>query len=342
MSRRSHPLQLSAGPGLFLSLLCLVVLAAFVAVACGGGGASEVVIYSGRSQNLIQPLLNRFEEETGVRVRVRYGNSSDLALLLEEEGDKTPADVFLAQSPGAIDFLAERGRLAPLADDVLALAPASPNGLWVAVTGRQRVLVYDSSEIAPADLPSSIFDLAKEPWLGRVAIAPGNGSFQDFFTLFRLEVGDEAALAWLQALVDGDAPVYGNNTAIVQAVARGEIEMGLVNHYYNFRLKAEDPSLSSENHLFADGDPGAVTIATAAGVLRSGDQAVGAQLIEFLLSASAQTYFAEETFEYPLATGVEVPGALIPPGAIKLGRFDELGSSLQRTIELIRETGVDF
>ena len=325
-----------------LPVLCLTVLVALSAAACWGAGSDDIVIYSGRSQNLIEPLLERFEEETGITVSVRYGSSADLALLLEEEGDKTPADVFLSQSPGAIGFLAERGRLAPLSDRVLALAPGSPNGLWVAVTGRQRVLVYNAGELAPADLPESIFDLVEEPWLGRVAFAPSNGSFQDFFTLFRLEVGDDVALAWLQALVDGDAPIYGNNNAIVQAVARGEVGMGLVNHYYNFRLKAEDPSLSSENHLFADGDPGGVTIATAAGALASGDEVHAAQLIEFLLSAEAQTYFAEETFEYPLATGVEVPGALIPPGAIELGRFDELGSSLQRTIELIRETGVDF
>ena len=181
-----------------------------------------ITVYSGRSQNLIGPLLERFAEETGIEVEVRYGGSTDLALLLQEEGGKTPADVFISRSPGPVGFLAERGLLATLDDDVLDLAPSSPSGYWVALTGRQRVLVYNSELFDPAALPTSIYDLTEEKWLGRVAFAPTNGSFQDFFTLFRLQAGDEAALAWLTALHDGGAPVYPNNVSIVQAVARGE------------------------------------------------------------------------------------------------------------------------
>ncbi len=301
-----------------------------------------ITVYSGRSQNLIGPLLERFAEETGIEVEVRYGGSTDLALLLQEEGGKTPADVFISRSPGPVGFLAERGLLATLDDDVLDLAPSSPSGYWVALTGRQRVLVYNSELFDPAALPTSIYDLTEEKWLGRVAFAPTNGSFQDFFTLFRLQAGDEAALAWLTALHDGGAPVYPNNVSIVQAVARGEIEMGLVNHYYNLRIKVEDPSTPSENYHFAAGDPGGVTIATAIGATASGDSDVAESLIRYLLSKGAQEYFGQANFEYPLAIGLELEGVNSePPDGIDVGQFDQLGGSLERTIEIIREAGFE-
>ena len=323
-----------------LVLLLALAFGAVAALGCGGGDES-ITVYSGRSQNLIGPLLERFAEDTGIDVQVRYGGSTDLALLLQEEGDRTPADVFISRSPGAIGFLAERGLLAELDDDVLGLAPSSPSGYWVALTGRQRVLVYNEELFDPADLPTSIHELTEEKWLGRVALAPTNGSFQDFFTLFRLSDGDDVALAWLKALHDGGAPAYPNNVSIVQAVARGEIDLGLVNHYYNLRIKVEDPSTPSENHRFQEGDPGGVTIATAIGATTSGDKDVAEKLIRFLTGKVAQEYFGQANFEYPLATGVELEGVAQPPGPVDLGEFDRLGTSLERTIELIREAGFE-
>lgn len=323
-----------------ITLLLALSLVPLAGWACSDGDES-ITVYAGRSQNLIGPLLEQFAEDTGIDVQVRYGGSTDLALLLQEEGDRTPADVFISRSPGPIGFLAERGLLAELDDDVLGLAPSSPSGYWVALTGRQRVLVYNKELFDPADLPTSIHELTDEEWLGRVALAPTNGSFQDFFTLFRLSDGEDVALAWLKALHDGGAPVYPNNVSIVQAVARGEIELGLVNHYYNLRIQKEDPSVLSENHRFADGDPGGVTIATAIGATASGDKDVAQKLIRFLTSKVAQESFGQANFEYPLATGVELEGVAQPPGPIDLGEFDRLGTSLERTIELIREAGFE-
>ena len=323
-----------------LALAMALAIAAAAGWACGDD-EETITVYSGRSQNLIGPLLERFAEDTGIDVQVRYGGSTDLALLLQEEGDRTPADVFISRSPGPIGFLAERDLLAELDDEVLGLAPSSPSGYWVALTGRQRVLVYNKELFDPADLPSSIHELTEEKWLGRVALAPTNGSFQDFFTLFRISEGDDAALAWLTALHEGGAPVYPNNVSIVQAVARGEIELGLVNHYYNLRIKVEDPSTPSENHRFREGDPGGVTIATAIGATTSGDKDVAEKLIRFLTGKVAQEYFGQANFEYPLATGVELEGVAQSPGPIHLGEFDRLGTSLERTIELIREAGFE-
>jgi len=322
--------------------MSFAITAAVLALACGGGDDDTITIYSGRSQDLITPLLDRFADETGIDVEVRYAGSVELALLIREEGDQSPADVFISQSPGPIAFLAEQDLLAELSEHTLDLAPHSDGGQWVAITGRQRVLVYNRDNVAPEELPTSIFELTEPQWEGRIGLAPGNGSFQDFFTLFRIEHGDDVALQWLEDMVANGAASYGNNSGIVQAVARGEVDAGIVNHYYNARLKKENPDTLSENHLLADGDPGAVTIATAASVVATGDQDLAEQLIQFLLEAESQRYFAEETLEYPLAAGVQAAAGIEPPATIDFGEFDALGGGLERTLELIREAGLDI
>jgi iron(III) transport system substrate-binding protein len=310
-------------------------------LACGSDDET-LTVYSGRSEDLFAPLLDRFAEQTGVDVQVRYAGSVELALLIREEGERSPADVFISQSPGPIAFLVEQGLLGDLSEDVLERAPHSEGGRWVAVTGRHRVLVYNRDRVAADELPASISELTEPQWQGRIGFAPSNGSFQDFFTLFRLEHGDDIALEWLAGIVANGALTYGNNSGIVQAVARGEIDAGLVNHYYNERLKVENPDTPSENHRLADGDPGAVTIATAASTVASGDQALAERFIRFLLEADSQRYFAEETLEYPLAAGVEPSASMEAPTTIDFGEFDALGGGLERTLELIREAGLDI
>ena len=319
-----------------------IVAVASLLLACGGSEDETLTVYSGRSEDLIAPLLDRFAEESGIDVRVRYAGSVELALLIREEGEQSPADVFISQSPGPIAFLAEQGLLGALSEDVLELAPHSDGGQWVAITGRQRVLVYNRDQVAADELPASIFELTEPQWRGRMGFAPSNGSFQDFFTLFRLEHGDDVALEWLTGIVANGALTYGNNSGIVQAVARGEVDAGLVNHYYNARLKVENPSTPSENHRLADGDPGSVTIATAASAVASGDEALAERFIRFLLETDSQQYFAEETLEYPLAAGVEPAAGIEAPATIDFGEFDALGGGLERTLELIREAGLDI
>jgi iron(III) transport system substrate-binding protein len=195
-----------------------------------------------------------------------------------------------------------------------------------------------------ASLPISVFELTDDQFRGQVGLAPGNSSFQDFVTIMRDTYGDDATLDWLTGMADNDARSYSGNTAIVQAVGRGEVPMGLVNHYYNFRALAEDPGTSSRNYYFPDGDIGSVLIATGAGLLASSDQPeLGTQLIEFLLGQTAQQYLTEETFEYPLALDsepVDILPALTTIDAAFLD-LDELGGGLERTKELIDASGLE-
>lgn len=294
----------------------LVVLIGALASACGGGERDPLTIYTGRSESLVGPLLEQYSDENDVAIDVRYGDTNDLALLIATEGERSPADVYWGQSPGATAYLAGKDLLAPLPENVQALVAEDfedPQGRWVGVSGRQRVLVYNEDMVDEADLPDSVFDLTAPEYRGKVGLAPTNGSFQDFVTAMRNLEGEEAAEKWLEGMAANDAQTYANNNAIVEAVGRGEIPFGLVNHYYNHQFLAEDPGLPSRNHEFAGGDIGALVIPSSASVLKSSDkQQEAREFIEFLLSRESQEYFASETFEYPLADGVP-PAEGVPP-----------------------------
>lgn len=317
------------------------------AAGCGGGDPDRLVVYSGRTQELIEPLLRRFSEDTGIAITVEYGDSADLALQIDAEADRSPADVIISQSPGAVGYLDVRDRLVTLPADVVDAVPArfrADDRRWVGLSGRVRVVVYNTEHTDPSELPDSVFDLTDRRYRGRVGVAPSNGSFQDFVTGMRALVGDEATLEWLTAMDDNLARTYANNLAIREAVERGEIDFGLVNHYYNEQAKAEEGDVPTENHFLAPGDPGTMILVTAAAVLDTNDRGDEAtRLVEYLLSEEAQRYFARETFEYPLAAGVEPAVDLPPLRDIEAPRVDlsSLGGGLERTRELIVESGLE-
>lgn len=329
-------------------LLLGVVLAGLLTASCTSSGSERsVTIYSGRTENLIRPILDRFEAETGIEVRVKYAQSSDLALTISEEGDKTPADVFLSQSPGAVGFLEELGMLSVLPDELLALVPETvraDNGRWIGFSGRQRVLVYNPDLVTADELPQSVFELTDAVWDGRLAIAPPNGSFQDFVTAMRVHAGDEATSAWLEGLAANHVQTYANNTAIVAAVGRGEIAAGLVNHYYNYRALAEDPDHNALNHQLQPDDPGSLLIITGAAILESSAHTEeAAELITWLLSDSAQRYFADETFEYPLVTGIPTAEGVPETDFSAVGSIDygTLAGGLSATRDMIAAAGLE-
>lgn len=326
-----------------LATLCAVAL---VAPACSTD-EDRLTIYSGRTSDLIKPLLDQFSEETGTKIDVRYGDSADLALLIDEEGERSEVDVFISQSPGAVGFLDEAGVLGDLDPSVLELVDddfRAGDGQWVGLSGRVRTLVYNTDLVEESELPDSVLDLTGDEFAGRVAVAPNNGSFQDFVTAMRIELGDDVATEWLAGMVENGSPTYSNNTAIVEAVVRGEVPMGLVNHYYLERSLAEDPDLPAANHFFAEGDIGSLLITTATAILAGSEQSEDARsLVEFLLSEEAQQYFSEETFEYPLARGVTQAESVPPLESINKTTIDldGLGGGLARTAELIQDSGLD-
>jgi iron(III) transport system substrate-binding protein len=324
-----------------------VLLCSSLVVACGDSDAETLTVYSGRSEELVQPIIDQFIEASGIDVQVKYGDSADLALLIEQEGDATPADVFISQSPGAIGFLESSAALDTIPSAVLELVPASvrdDDGLWVGITGRQRVLVYNPALVDESELPSSVFELTNSAWDGRLAIAPANGSFQDFVTAMRATAGESETEVWLQGLVANNVASYPKNSAIVAAVGSGEIDAGLVNHYYNFRALAEDPKHRGLNHQLASDDPGSVLIITGAAMTKgSEDKTSAEEFLTYLLSPEAQSYFANETFEYPLTPGVDPASAIPPASFAAVGgiEFNGLGGGLSATRDLIVSVGLE-
>jgi iron(III) transport system substrate-binding protein len=322
---------------------------ALAACSSGGGGGDRLTIYSGRQQELIGPLLEDFSKDTGIGIDVRYGDSADLALLIDEEGDRSPAAIFLSQSPGAVGFLDAKDRLDKLPANALDRVDArfrSPDGRWVGVSGRVRVLVYNTETVSPGDLPQSVFDLTDSRYQGKVGIAPTNASFQDFVTAMRELVGEDRTVAWLRGMDANGSPTYANNLAIVEAVGRGEIPFGLVNHYYNEEVKEQKPDAPSANYLFPSGDVGSLVLVTAASVLDSaGDSKADAdRFVRFLLTRKSQEFYARETKEYPLAAGV-APTVRDLPSLTEIQSpsldLSSLGGELTHTKELIEQSGLE-
>lgn len=304
-----------------------------------------ITVYSGRSEELVAPLFEQFTEATGIEVEARYGDSAEMANLILTEGENSPADVLFTQDAGALGAVAQEGLLTPLGDDMLGRVDErfrSPSGEWIGVSGRARVVAYNTEALTEADLPDSILDFTDPAWSGRIGWVPTNGSFQAFVTALRLVEGEDAARAWLEGIQANDPLVYEGNSAALEGVAAGEVDVAFVNHYYLHQRLAEDPDTSAANHFLTDGDPGALVNVAGAGILTTAANPEAAQaFLDYLLDTEAQTYFATETYEYPLIEGVGTDPAL--PALSEIGTPDiDLSdlSDLEGTLQLLEEAGV--
>lgn len=308
--------------------------------------SGTLTIYSGRSEALVGPLIERFETESGIDVRVNYAGTSELAATILEEGDASPADVYFSQDGGALGALAEEGRLAVLPQSTLDRVDPrfrSADGVWVGVSGRARVVAYDSRALSEADLPDSILDFTDPAWKGKIGWAPSNASLQTFVTALRVLEGDAAARAWLEGIQANEPRVYEGNSQALEGVASGEVEVAFINHYYLLEAIAEQgEDLPVRNHFLPGGDPGSlVNVAGAAILTTSGNPDAALAFVEYLLSDESQIYFAEETFEYPLVDGIPADDRLIPLDEIESPDLDLSDlSDLQGTLELMQEAGV--
>jgi len=307
--------------------------------------AGTVTIYSGRSEELVGPLLENFTEATGIDVEARYGDTAEMANLILTEGENSPADVFFAQDAGALGAVAEQGLLAPLPEEILGAVDErfkSPNGEWVGVSGRARVVTYNTDNLSEEDLPDSIFGFTDPAWSGRIGWAPTNGSFQSFVTALREIEGEDRAREWLEGIQANEPSVYEGNNPALDAVIAGEVDVAFINHYYLMQRLEEDPDAAAANLFLTDGDPGALVNVAGAGILNTAaNDEAARELVAFLLSEQAQEYFASETKEYPLIEGVE-PDADMPS-------LDEIGmpeidlsdlSDLEGTLELLQDAGI--
>ncbi len=283
----------------------------------------SLVIYSGRSKSLVGPLLERFEKASGIEVQVRYGGTAELAATILEEGTGSPADVFLAQDAAALAAVSAAGLLQPLPEEVLRRVEqrfSSASGDWVGLSGRARTVVYNPERIAVEELPRSLQQVTEERYRGRFGIAPANASLQAHLALYRALHGGERLDQLLAGLVANQPQRYPMNSAIVEAVVNGEVDFGLVNHYYLWRVLAENPAASAKN-FWMDEDLGS-TFLNMAGAGTLSASAAALKLMRYLVSDDAQTYFATETYEYPLVSGIEPAVELMPLADQVAGQVD--------------------
>lgn len=328
-------------PALILSLLL---------AACGGGGSSRhtLVVYSGRNENLIRPLLDRFARTTGIDISVRYADTAELLPTLLEEGSNTRADVFLSQDAGALGELALKDLLRPLPEQVLELVDPrfrDADRRWVGVTARARVIAYNTDKLKPEALPKSVLDVNAPEWRGRVGFPPTNASFVAFVTSLRETVGEERTRQFLQGLKDSGAKRYDNNVLTIDAVASGEVDIGLVNHYYLYNEFKERPDAHVANFYPGqeDGGEGTFVNVSGAAVLANTDRTASAErFVRFLLSPESQRYFREETAEYPLRAGVGPIPELPPLQSLRTVEvpLTQLGRDLEGTVELLKDVGL--
>jgi iron(III) transport system substrate-binding protein len=339
-----------------LSIVSAFALSALVLTGCapdsenGPANAASsdgvLTIYAGRDEALISPLLDQFTEETGIEIAVRYGTSPELSALLLEEGRQTPADVFLSQDAGALGALSEADLLAELPDDITDAIPAdfsSSNDDWVGITGRARVIAYDSEKISAEDVPSSVLELTSPTWKGRVGFPPGNASFQSFVTALRELEGETVAEQWVTDMAANAPVLTEKNGATLDLVNSGQLDLALINHYYWYERASE---LGAENMRaqlkFLPGDAGGIVNVTGAGIMvGSAGNAEALEFVRFLISAGAQQYFVDETFEYPLLPGIDAPVGLPTLASLANPEFnlDDL-DSLSQTQQLLAKHGL--
>ena len=324
------------------------ILSLFLTVsAVNATDTKELVIYSGRSKGLVHPIIKQFEKETGITVKVRYGNTAQLAVALLEEGEKSNADLFWAQDAGALGAVSKEDLFQVLPESILSKVPdkfRNAEGTWTATSGRARVLAYAPERVNAEELPKSVFDLTDEKWKGRVGWAPQNASFQAFVTAMRVIVGEEKAEEWLRGMKANGAKSYPKNTPIIRGLAAEEIDLGLPNHYYLMRFKKSDSGFPVEQTFFGAGDPGNLVNVAGIGVLKSSNHTEAvSSFVQFLLSPKVQQFFISEVFEYPVTDAVIPSEKLLPldellklTPQLNLEKLDDL----EGTLKLLREADI--
>lgn len=303
-----------------------------------------LTIYSGRNERLIGPLIEKAKQDLGMNIQVRYGDTAELAIAILEEGKNSPADIYFGQDAGALGALAKAGRTEAIPANLLQKVDGKfrdRNGKWLGISGRARVLDYNTNAVASNELPSSVWQLTQPKWRGKVGWAPTNGSFQSFVTAMRLTAGDAKTLEWLKAMKANGTKVFANNTSIVEALGRGEIHLGLVNNYYLYRFIGQNPNFPVKHH-YMPGDVGSMVNVAGVAIVDTTDQKADAQkFIEYLLSNQSQNYFAQETNEYPLVSGIAPPQGQITIAQINPPNIDLSNlSDLEGTLALLQQAGL--
>jgi iron(III) transport system substrate-binding protein len=322
------------------------VLTAPMLTACGGDDGPFITVYNAQHEELISEIAPLFEEQTGIEVKLRSGDDLELANQLVQEGDASPADVFLTENSPAMSLVDNAGLFTQVDQETLDLippdyVPADDN--WIGFMGRSTVAMYNEDALTEDEMPESILDFADPEWAGRISYSPTGADFQAIVSAVLELEGEQATREWLSGLADNGTE-YDGNDVVMESVNSGEVDAGIAYHYYWYRDQKEsgDHSDNTQLHWFGNQDPGAFVSVSGAGVLASSDKQTDAQkFVNFLADAQGQQAIADSyALEYPLNPEVSLDPPVKPFAELEPPRIDVATLNSEPVTELMQEEGL--
>ncbi len=335
-----------------LRVLATTALAALIAItlsACGDDpGESErfITVYNAQHEELLDELAPKFTKATGIDVKLRHGKDFELGNQLVEEGDRTPADVFLTENSPAMSLVESKGLFAPVDQTTLDRIPEQyrpASGEWTGFVARSTVLVYDKDAVQQAELPDSILDLAKPEWKDRTSFSPSGADFQAIVSAVLQLEGEKATQRWLEGIAENGS-VYQGNNVVMNSVNDSQVDTGIIYHYYWYRDQKEAGENSNDSalHFFGNGDPGAFVSVSGAGVLKSSKKQKDAQrFVDYLTDVDGQQALADSyALEYPLNAEVELAPPVKPLSELEPPKVDVSALNGPKVIEMMQKAGL--
>ena len=330
-----------------IAALVSTVAVVLAGTSCSSSSESdELLIYNAQHESLTKEWIDAFTKETGIKVTYRQGGDTELGNQLVAEGDGSPADVFLTENSPAMAAVEKAGLFADLDADTLDQVPARyrpATGKWTGVAARSTVFVYNTAKLQPDQLPRSMTDLETPAWKGRWGGAPAKADFQAIVSAYLQLKGEPATAQWLAGMKT-NAVIYNDNIATMKAVNAGEVDGGIIYHYYWFRDQAntKEGSGNTTLHYFKNQDPGAFVSLSGGGILASSDKKDQAQqFIKFITGKAGQEVLEKGTsFEYPVASGVPANPALPPLDSLQAPAVDPSTLNAQQVTDLMTKAGL--
>ena len=332
------------------SAMCSIALVISSVFAGSSAFAADnddgIVIYNAQHENLVQSWVDGFTKETGIKVTLRNGGDTELGNQLVQEGSVSPADVFLTENSPAMTLVDNANLFAPLDADTLKQVPAAyrpAHGRWIGIAARSTVFVYNPSKISPAQVPTSLMDLAKPEWKGRWAASPSGADFQAIVSAMLSLKGEPATLDWLKAMKTNFVAYKGNST-VLKAVNAGQIDSGVIYHYYYFvdQAKTGENSKNTQLHYFKHQDPGAFVSISGGGVLASSKHKAQAQaFIKWITGKAGQDILrTNNAFEYAVGVNAASNEKLVPLNKLEAPKVEPSTLNSKKVTELMTQAGI--
>jgi len=327
-------------------------------VCAGVKDEAVLVILSARKEPLVQPVIDLFQEQTGIKVVLKSGQSPALSQQILQELPHSSADIFLAKEVGALEYLRLKDALEVYQSEATKQIPpqfTASDGTWIGVSGRARAIIYNKDLVKEADVPRKLADLFDPKWKGKIAATnAGNESIVAWVSALRLKLGEEKTKDILLQLKANDIRLLSDShTDVRKAVGRGEYSLGLINHYYYHLQKHEtDPAITNVGIVYLDQGPdeqGELVNVAGAAIVKGAPHLSHAQkFMDFLVSTQVQKLFAEVNFEYPLVAAVETHPEVLESVSCRSASMldclhkmdvdlDKLGSMVEETTRLLDE-----